>query len=252
MKIYVVSLERSCERRERITKHLSGLGIAFEFFSAVDGRAEQTPGYDDEQRIKEKGHSLTLGEKGCFASHRALWEKCILLKEPMLILEDDVDFSDAFINCLKGLDEVVSRYSYVRLGRGPLKKMPIFGAHYSMQHLDGVNGHAVVKYLRGPSCCHGYALSPAAAEKFLSYSESWWWPVDDYMDSEHIHGVCDYGIEPPIVLQTDLPSEIGYSERENKGKRSLFSRARKEVFRFRGDLLSYLFNITTYIKNSRR
>ena len=252
MKIYVVSLERSSERRERITKHLSGLGVSFEFFSAVDGRVEKTPGYDDEQRIKEKGHSLTLGERGCFSSHRALWAKCVLLKEPILILEDDVDFSDSFLNGVKDLDDILSRYRYVRLGRGSLKKMPIFGAYYSMQHLSGVEGLSLVKYLRGPSCCHGYALSPAAAEKFLSYSGSWWWPVDDYMDSEHIHGVCDYGIEPPIVLQTDLPSEIGYSERENKGKRSLFSRARKEVFRFRSDLLSYLFNIFFYIKNLRR
>lgn len=243
MKIYVVSLERSSERRERITKHLSGLGIVFEFFSAVDGRVEKTPGYDDGQRIKEKGHPLTLGERGCFLSHRALWAKCVLLKEPILILEDDVDFSDSFLNCVKDLDDILSRYRYVRLGRGPLKQMPIFGPYYSMQHLSGVEGHSLVKYLRGPSCCHGYALSPTAAEKFLSYSDSWWWPVDDYMDSEHIHGVCDYGIEPPIVLQTDLPSEIGYLERENKGRRTLTARARKELYRVKSSFSGYLFNL---------
>ncbi|HDZ8839860.1 TPA: glycosyltransferase family 25 protein [Aeromonas veronii] len=243
MKIYVISLERSSERRERITKHLSGLGIAFEFFSAVDGRGEKTPGYNDEQRMKEKGHSLTLGERGCFSSHRALWEKCVLLKEPILILEDDVDFSDSFFYCVKHLDDILSHYRYVRLGRGPLKKMPMFGAYYSMQHLSGVEGHSLVKYLRGPSCCHGYALSPTAAEKFLSYSESWWWPVDDYMDSEYIHGVCDYGIEPPIVLQTDQPSEIGYLERENKGHRTLAVRARKEIYRVKSNLSGYLFNL---------
>lgn len=33
------------------------------------------------------------------------------------------------------------------------------------------------------------------------------------------HHVCDYGIEPPLVLQVDLPSEIGYTEREHKGRR---------------------------------
>ena len=41
------------------------------------------------------GHEETFdvsAEMGCFASHYLLWEKCVELDEPIMILEDDVEF----------------------------------------------------------------------------------------------------------------------------------------------------------------
>ncbi|MGL5814846.1 MAG: glycosyltransferase family 25 protein [Aeromonas sp.] len=248
MKIYVVNMARSTERRQRVSELLSGMGLKFDFFSAIDGRVTEITGYDNERRMKEKGHSLTAGEIGCFASHRALWQKCVSLQENILILEDDIDLSDNFMKFFERADALTSTYKYIRLGRGPLKKQPIFGAYYCIDKCNDPEFYSLVKYLRGPSCCHGYVISPTAAEKFLRYSETWWWPVDDYMDSEHLHRVCDYGIEPPIVLQTDLPSEIGYADRENKGSRSLMSRLRKEMYRFINTVKGHLFNINYFIR----
>lgn len=248
MKIYVVNMARSIERRQRIGELLSGMGLTFEFFSAIDGRVTEIIGYDNERRMKEKGHSLTAGEIGCFASHRALWEKCVSLQENILILEDDIDLSDNFMEFFEKADALTAKYKYIRLGRGPLKKKPIFGAYYCLDECNNQKPYSLVKYLRGPSCCHGYVISPTASEKFLRHSKTWWWPVDDYMDSEHTHRVCDYGIEPPIVLQTDLPSEIGYADRENKGKRSLESRLRKEIYRCIDNARGSLFNIFFFIR----
>jgi len=233
MKIYVVNMARSTDRKQRISELLSGIGLEFEFFSAIDGRVSEITGYDNERRMKEKGHALTLGERGCFASHRALWKKCVSLQENMLILEDDIGLSDDFLAFFITADSLTSQYEYIRLGRGPLKEK---------------KSYSLVKYLRGPSCCHGYTLSPVAAEKFLRHSETWWWPVDDYMDSEFRHHVCDYGIEPPLVLQTDLPSEIGYTEREHKGRRRLDARLRKEAYRFINDRKNNIFNILFFLK----
>lgn len=246
MKIYILNMARSIDRRERINELLSGIGLEFEFFSAIDGRVTEIQGYDNKRRMKEKGHSLTPGEMGCFASHRALWKKCVSLQENILILEDDIDLSDSFMRFFENADTLASQYEYIRLGRGPLKKQPMFGAYYSIDKCNEY--YSLVKYLRGPSCCHGYIISPVAAERFLHHSEQWWWPVDDYMDSEYIHHVCDYGIEPPIVLQTDLPSEIGYADRENKGKRSLEARLRKEIYRFIDNVKGHIFNIVFFIK----
>lgn len=248
MKIYVVNMARSTDRKQRISELLSGIGLEFEFFSAIDGRVSEITGYDNERRMKEKGHALTLGERGCFASHRALWKKCVSLQENMLILEDDIGLSDDFLAFFITADSLTSQYEYIRLGRGPLKALPIFGAYYSLDDRDEKKSYSLVKYLRGPSCCHGYTLSPVAAEKFLRHSETWWWPVDDYMDSEHRHHVCDYGIEPPLVLQTDLPSEIGYAEREHKGRRRLDARLRKEAYRFINDRKNNIFNILFFLK----
>lgn len=252
MKIYVVNMARSTDRRERIGTLLSGMWLEFEFFSAIDGRVTEITGYDNDRRLKEKGHGLTSGEMGCFASHRALWEKCVSLQDNILILEDDIDLSDDFLTFFKMADSLTTQYEYIRLGRGPLKRMPILGAYYSIDDGDKKNPYSLVKYLRGPSCCHGYTLSPVAAEKFLRHSETWWWPVDDYMDSEYRHHVCDYGIEPPLVLQTDLPSEIGYAEREHKGRRRLDVRLRKEAYRFINDRKNNIFNILFFLKGKLR
>lgn len=248
MKIYVVNMARSTDRRERIGTLLSSMGLDFEFFSAIDGRVTEITGYDNDRRLKEKGHGLTPGEMGCFASHRALWDKCVSLQENILILEDDIDFSDNFLTFFKIADSLTSQYEYIRLGRGPLKALPVFGAYYSLDKRGDKKPYSLVKYLRGPSCCHGYTLSPVAAEKFLRHSVQWWWPVDDYMDSEYIHHVSDYGIEPPIVLQTNLPSEIGYADRENKGKRTIDSRLRKEAYRLSNNIRNNLFNFLFFIK----
>jgi len=121
MKIYVVNMARSTDRKQRISELLSGIGLEFEFFSAIDGRVSEITGYDNERRMKEKGHALTLGERGCFASHRALWKKCVSLQENMLILEDDIGLSDDFLAFFITADSLTSQYEYIRLGRGPLK-----------------------------------------------------------------------------------------------------------------------------------
>ncbi|MDF4907562.1 glycosyltransferase family 25 protein, partial [Vibrio parahaemolyticus] len=40
MKVFVVSLDRSLDRRERIEEKLKQQGITFEFFDAVDGSVD--------------------------------------------------------------------------------------------------------------------------------------------------------------------------------------------------------------------
>ena len=41
-------------------------------------------------------HNMDV-QSGCFLSHYSLWKKCIELKEPIIILEHDVEFNDKVI-----------------------------------------------------------------------------------------------------------------------------------------------------------
>lgn len=43
------------------------------------------------------GRELSDGEKAVYASHFKLWQECIRLNEAIMILEDDVEFSEEFI-----------------------------------------------------------------------------------------------------------------------------------------------------------
>ena len=38
-----------------------------------------------------------MDSKYCFLSHYSLWKKCVELKEPIMILEHDVEFNDKVI-----------------------------------------------------------------------------------------------------------------------------------------------------------
>ncbi|CAJ1875556.1 glycosyltransferase family 25 protein [Aeromonas jandaei] len=246
MKVYVINLERSIERKMRMSELLTTTGVEYEFFPAIDGRIATIIGYDSSRRIKEKGHPLTLGEQACFLSHRALWLKCIELNAPIVVMEDDVDLKENFYDVLKHASIHLSSYKYIRLGRAPIKSTLILPRVVTLALLN--DNTKLVKYSRGPSGAYGYIIHPDAARKFVNSSSYFWMPVDDYMDCEYIHGVSNIGIEEPVIKYTDIQSEIGYASRQQKGNRTLASRIRKEYFRYRLYILQFIFNIIFYLK----
>lgn len=110
MKVFIINLERSKNRKEHMRNEINKLfaynpelkeKLEFIFFKAVDAKN------NDHLEFKEHfpwwaswvmGRELSDGEKACFASHHKLWQECIKLDEPIIILEDDVEFSDEFLN----------------------------------------------------------------------------------------------------------------------------------------------------------
>lgn len=201
----------SIQRRAHISKQLLDLGLAFSFFDAVIGANLEHPeldNYDDKNRLFKKGHSLTNGEKGCFASHKEIWVKCENSGKNYIVIEDDALISESLKDIYLLLPTLSDKYAYIRLGRGKCSRLySVFPEFFKIEEINKIN--FVVKYLKPPSCTHGYFITPKAAKSFLKYSSTWWWPVDDYMDHEYIHNIPCIGVEPPVILQSDLPSEIG-------------------------------------------
>ncbi|MEZ9323151.1 glycosyltransferase family 25 protein [Vibrio sp. 10N.286.51.E5] len=92
MNIFVISLDDALERRVSIEQQFANIGQDFKFFDAVDGRKDVHPlfsYYNSKKRMRCKGYEMTPGELGCFASHYLLWEKCVELNEPIVVIEDD-------------------------------------------------------------------------------------------------------------------------------------------------------------------
>lgn len=247
MKIHVISLPTSVARRKKMAAKLSVLGLEFVFFDAVDGRRSVIREYDDTCRIWEKGHALTKGEQGCFASHRALWEACMNAGEPFLIMEDDLEFSSELVSVLNSLNDQHCPPEYLRLGRGSCGSLLGVGAWVELEKLTDC--HTMVKYMKGPSCAHAYIIYPTAASKFLTASMSWYWPVDDFMDKEYLHRVDNCGVEPPLARQEGCDSDIG--NRVKPKNRSLISRIRKEFYRAKEKLLNDIYNYRFVIRNFR-
>lgn len=93
---YVISLTSATQRREHITNEFSRQNIPFVFFDAVNWKETPSHPYLSQKlnKLLSQTDKLSEGEKGCLASHLALWQKCIDLNLPYIcIFEDDVILS---------------------------------------------------------------------------------------------------------------------------------------------------------------
>jgi glycosyl transferase family 25 len=96
------------------------------------------------------------------------------MNEPIIVLEDDIDFAESF---LEGIERIYrSRYEYVRLRGVTTRKVWRMEEHFGIAYLT----------LAGTQ---GYYLTPKAARKFLQKAYLWLWPVDLYMDKSYLNKV---------------------------------------------------------------
>jgi len=101
LKTYVINLKRSQDRKKDFDK-LNSKYIDYEYYEAIDGK-----------ELKEVSHSIvapgsifTKPFVGSAMSHLELWKKCIEMKEPIIIMEDD-----AFVSCdfKKHLNDILDK-----------------------------------------------------------------------------------------------------------------------------------------------
>lgn len=87
MDVFVISLERSSDRREIFDRYNSNY-LKYTYHTAVDGATLDIATLDT--KILKKGSiNYSRGAIGCALSHLQLWEKCIELNKPIVIMEDD-------------------------------------------------------------------------------------------------------------------------------------------------------------------
>lgn len=243
--ICVINLDRSKDRWEHISKQFEAAGLAITRISGVDGKLAKHPlfeKYDDELSIRWKGRSLSAGQLGCFASHYLIWERCVDLNTPIIVIEDDAVFSDQLKAFKEGVKNLPEEVECVRLFRNHSKH---FRTWPVMQVTDNMQ---LVKYTKGPMRATGYYVTPAGAKKFIKASQTWFLPVDITMDRFWENGVECYGVLPEIVWNDEsLDSTIGYDE--PKVHRPFSVRARRELFNLREQVFKWISNIKFWLNN---
>jgi glycosyl transferase family 25 len=209
---------------------LDNLDIQFEFFDAVDGRAEPPhPLFDNYDYAKRlwltSGRMPSKGELGCYASHYLLWKSCVELDEPFVILEDDVEVSPRFKDMRHLIEKKVVEYGFLRLQDKSEKGVLIekeSGHDYSISFMTNNFGGLI-----------GYAIAPNSARKLLSKSKSWCMPVDNYVGSLYLHNMPSYVFYPSIVAHPyvhDTTIQLGEEKKakwHRKLSRELYSLYRK-------------------------
>ena len=122
MRIFVINLEKSREKRDKISSILNNYTTNYEFFNAINGKELKTNEYNinlDWYNPCDNTH-MTLGEIGCALSHYNVWKKIVDENiENAIILEDDIEIVDPdFLNISENIDPQL--YDLIYLSR---KKM---------------------------------------------------------------------------------------------------------------------------------
>lgn len=193
--LHVVNLPGSPERRASMMQQATALGVALEFFEAVNGRAGHPlfAHVHQAKRLARKGRPFRPGELGCWASHYLLWQQCVASNRPIIVLEDDIVLEARLPELLHALPLLPTDVGYFRLHAGDCPGMVWRRFGDFVLH----------RYWRSPMCTLGYYLAPVAAKRFLAHADTWILPVDDYMDLAWLHGVECLGLKPGVVSAAD-------------------------------------------------
>ncbi|MFT5716031.1 MAG: glycosyl transferase family 25 [Oleiphilaceae bacterium] len=236
--IFVINLDRSAERKQHMIEQFKAINVEYQISPAIDGRHSKHPileMYDDALSQAYRCKSLSKGQLGCYASHYLLWEKCVELNKPIIIIEDDVVFDKQhFIEFYNLAPKLNPKYECIRLFSNHRRTV-------SVQNIEKINNLTINRSSKGHMRGMGYFLTPSGAKKFLQHSKRWYMAVDIYMDRFWINGVEPYGVTPTLLtIDPKFDSEIGYKK---NAKRPILSRCRREYFNFSENIKRITHNL---------
>lgn len=213
MKVVVISLKKSDERRKNSQQILNQHEIDFEFLDAIDGRVDKHPlleRYNERNFLLNYGRKAVAGEIGCYASHYLAWQKSVDSGENLLVLEDDFTFFSNFSEALDSCESLINQYGFIRLET--TRKKPQVAVKKQGEF-------TLFKFLKVPQCLTCYAISPRAAAKLIQASQSFDCPVDVFTRNVAMHKQPIFGLEPYACKPGGVfASEIGKRKRSESKK----------------------------------
>jgi glycosyl transferase, family 25 len=221
IEVLVVSMPSSSERRTSIRRQLDALGMRWRFLDAVVGKDLPQPPeqYAQKKRLDLYGYPMTPGELGCFLSHRLAWQECARQGLVFLVLEDDIELQPSFPKALQAAAQTQQHWDVLRL-HGIKSTPDITRKNFGDLRL--------VENLKDPSSSAAYLVTPEAASHLLARSESFFAPIDDFLEFRFDHRLRLLAFKPNPVA-----AGIGESTiiRRTKPAMSQFKRLSREVHR---------------------
>lgn len=194
MKIFVINLKSSVERRKMMEKQLNKLGLPFEIFDAVMGSAlseSEIMAYYDKDYYNARPDYFTPGAIGCTLSHFFIYRKMVEEKiETALILEDDMVLNKnlpGMLNKLSGEirnDEVIMLFyqSYFAINLYASSATPLMDKYNLYQVSDTTGLRSTGGYIIN------YEAARSLAENLLpfsSFADDW----KSFYDRKMLNGV---------------------------------------------------------------
>jgi len=211
MKIFVVNLKSSVERRKIMEKQLDDLGLPFEILEAVNGKTlgeEEIMKHYDGNYYSRKPDYFTPGMAGCTISHYNLYKKIVEEDiEVALILEDDMQLSKDLPDVLKKLEGEIREDEIIMLFYQSYEAINLSSA--SAQSATGCYNLMQVINLNRLRSTGAYIVSKKTAKKmaesllpFCSFPDDW----KSFYDRKIINGVRV--VYPFLLSNTYEPTTI--------------------------------------------
>jgi glycosyl transferase family 25 len=235
MRIVLISLPGSIERRAAAIEQFATAGLEFEFFDGINGSTAKDPLFeevDHHQYLLNAGRPPSAGEIGCHASHRAVWQYCVELNEPLIVLEDDAKIGANFTAAVSAVNGLIGKFSFIRLQN--LRDSPkvkvcdsgIFTLYYCKKYPHGATG---------------YAINPTAASALVANSRILTAPADKFIKNFWQHGQAMYCLLPDSITPGLLNENSTIAGRE-KPKARLGLSLQRSLFKIHCAFRRTLFN----------
>ena len=230
MDIFVINLASSEDRLTNIRAQLEVAHLDFTRISAIDGSclspAEINAHYQSDLNKRTYRRPLSLGEIGCYLSHRNCWQQIIDNQLAMaLILEDDAALSDQLSDVLSSIEQLPIKWDIIKLCDPPKPKK-----HASTVGLD--KNTLLCQYKKIPSRATGYVVSQNGAAKLLQARSVFGRPVDDDMQYYWEFNGEVFGIEPCPISNSQLATDSDIdSNSPRQGPKTILSRVKAPLLR---------------------
>jgi glycosyl transferase family 25 len=202
--VYVINLDCAKDRMLSMDQQLSAIDVNYERIPAIKGNSltetEINIEYSAALNKKYFRADLSLGEIGCYISHKNVWRKMVAENiEFAVILEDDMIIEKNFIK-LFSLTETLKKYDLIKLADNR--------NHQPKKITKLEQPFELINFTKIPNCATGYTINLAGAKKLLS-REQFYRPVDIDMQFCQELGLSVYGLRPyPINENKSFTSDI--------------------------------------------
>lgn len=203
MRVFVINLARSVERRRKMQSQFERLSLPFEFINAVDGRglsnSEIAAVYSKWRARLCHGRGLSRGEIGCTLSHIKFWRRVVAENSSGFVFEDDVQLGPD-VKCALNEVEVFLAHTkdpcLVQLP-GLDRDIPCIGKECQED-----------KFIKVTSAmgAYAYGVNPAGAALLVKTFSPIKFPIDHYRHLIKHYGVNFY-VYNRQVISVDMVSE---------------------------------------------
>jgi len=169
---FVINLDRHPERLKFMRTQFQALGLDFTRVQAVDGSVEA-----DRRDLSAASYApLSVGEIGCFESHRKAWRMIVERDLPCgIVFEDDVAIASD-LGQLQFDEDLLQSADLIKIDTHP--RASLLG---TIDHALQGSERRVVRLLGSENSASGYVITRHGAERLLKLSENYILPLDLFL-----------------------------------------------------------------------